>query len=36
MDYGEHMGTYNMFCSLTKWSTIIIVVILAAMAVFLT
>lgn len=36
MDYREHMGTYDMFCSLTKWSTVIIVVILVAMAFFLT
>jgi len=36
MDYAEHMGTYNVFCSLTKWSTLIIVAIVAAMAIFLT
>ena len=36
MDYAEHMATYNLFCKLTLWGTIITAVIVAAMAYFLT
>ncbi len=35
MDYPEHERTYAMFTNLTKWGTIIIVVILILMAIFL-
>ena len=36
MDYAEHMATYTLFCRLTLWATIITVVIVSAMAYFLT
>ena len=36
MDYAEHMATYDMFCSLTKWGTILVLAIVAGMAIFLT
>ncbi|MHA1133068.1 MAG: aa3-type cytochrome c oxidase subunit IV [Alphaproteobacteria bacterium] len=36
MDYAEHMATYKMFCKFTLWSVIIIAVIMALMAYFLT
>ena len=36
MDYAQHMQTYNMFCKLTLWSVIILVVIMGLMAYFLT
>ena len=35
MDYAEHERTYALFTSLTKWGTIMIVVILIGMAIFL-
>ncbi len=35
-DYGEHEGTYRFFVKLVKWNLIVIVLILAGMAVFLT
>ena len=35
MDYPEHERTYAMFTNLTKWGTIVIVVILIGMAIFL-
>ena len=36
MDYPQHMQTYNPFCKLTLWSVIILSVIMALMAYFLT
>ena len=36
MDYPQHMQTYNLFCKLTLWSVIILSVIMALMAYFLT
>ena len=35
LDYHEHEQTYRNFLSLTKWSTISIVVVLVLMAIFL-
>jgi Bacterial aa3 type cytochrome c oxidase subunit IV len=35
MDYPEHERTYALFTNLTKWGTIVIVVILIGMAIFL-
>jgi hypothetical protein len=35
-DYQSHENTYRLFISMTKWGTIIIVLILAVMAYFLT
>ena len=32
MDYPEHEKTYNMFLALTKWGTMVMVVLLIAMA----
>jgi hypothetical protein len=34
-DYAEHERTYRFFIGLTKWGTIIVVVILVLMATFL-
>lgn len=36
MDYAEHMATYSLFCKMTLWTVIIVVVIMAAMGYFLT
>ena len=36
MDYAEHMATYKLFCKITLWTVIILTVIMALMAVFLT
>ena len=35
-DYEEHEGTYRFFIKLVKWNVLIIVIILALMAYFLT
>lgn len=35
MDYAEHEKTYNLFIALTKWTVILTVILLAAMAYFL-
>ena len=35
-DYAEHEGTYRFFIKLTKWTIIVLVVILILMAIFLT
>lgn len=35
-DYAEHEGTYRFFIKVVKWTVIVIVVILAMMAYFLT
>ena len=35
MDYAEHERTYALFTNLTKWGTIVCVVILIGMAIFL-
>lgn len=32
MDYAEHEKTYNSFLSLTKWGTMVLVVLMLAMA----
>jgi Bacterial aa3 type cytochrome c oxidase subunit IV len=36
MDYAEHMRTYNLFCKMTLWTVITVVVIVALMGLFLT
>jgi len=36
MDYAEHAATYKLFCRLTLWTVIIVSVIVASMAYFLT
>ena len=35
MDYSEHNRTFGFFTGMTKWGTIIVVVILILMAIFL-
>ncbi|MEO0498025.1 MAG: aa3-type cytochrome c oxidase subunit IV [Pseudomonadota bacterium] len=35
MDYSEHNRTFAFFTGLTKWGTIVVVVVLIAMAIFL-
>ncbi len=35
MDVAAHMGTYQQFCRILKWSTIGIIAILVLMAIFL-
>ena len=35
MDYAEHERTYNLFLTLTKWSTIFLVLVMVFMAVTL-
>jgi hypothetical protein len=35
MDYAEHNKTFGLFTGMTKWGTIIVVVILILMAMFL-
>ena len=35
-DYAEHERTYELFLSMVKWDIIVIVIILALMAYFLT
>lgn len=35
MDYREHERTYAGFVAFTKWGTIAVIVVLAAMAIFL-
>ena len=34
MDYAEHMKTYKLFCKLTVWTVVSVVVIMALLAVF--
>jgi len=35
MDYAEHEKTYDLFIGLTKWGTILTVLLLVLMAIFL-
>jgi hypothetical protein len=36
MDYGEHVATYRLFCKLTVWVVISVVILVGAMGYFLT
>jgi aa3 type cytochrome c oxidase subunit IV len=36
MDYAEHLRTYSLFCKLTLWSVVSLVVIVGLMGYFLT
>lgn len=36
MDYAEHMQTYSLFCKMTLWTVISVVVIMGLMGYFLT
>jgi len=34
MDYAEHEKTYKLFCKLTTWTIIGVVIVMAALAIF--